>query len=150
MNHDLRRTASTRLILAAASLSWLATASCAVVLISHYDETTDKGVTALQKSVDGLMDQLDQPVVPAYPTVKATYDGIHADLSTLHLRNEARDKNTLTVKQLDELKASLDRFEGEHKAGKVVQPMVPIARATLDQAILAILKLELTKKEQGQ
>lgn len=130
------------IVLAAAVL-----AGCTVTLISSYDEPTDKGITALQKSVDGLMSQLDQDPVPDYNAVKKTYDAIRSDLNSLRLRNEARPKNILTVKQLDELKASLDMLEGQHKAGRLNQAMMGPARDTLNQTFRAILKLELEKKE---
>lgn len=130
------------IVLAAAVL-----AGCTVTLISSYDEATDKGITALQKSVDGLMSQLDQDPVPDYNAVKKTYDAIRSDLNSLRLRNEARPKNILTVKQLDELKASLDTLEGQHKAGRLNQAMVGPARDILNQTFRAILKLELEKKE---
>lgn len=130
------------IVLAAAVL-----AGCTVTLISSYDEPTDKGITALQKSVDGLMSQLDQDPVPDYNAVKKTYDAIRSDLNSLRFRNEARPKNILTVKQLDELKASLDTLEGQHKAGRLNQAMVGPARDILNQTFRAILKLELEKKE---
>jgi hypothetical protein len=122
-------------------------AGCPVTFISSYDEATDKGITALQKSVEGLLSQLDQTAVPDYKGLKGTYDGLRVELSSLHLRNEARPKNTLTVRQLDELKAILDKLEELHKAGKLNQAMVAPTRDAFNQAFRALLKLELEKKE---
>lgn len=119
---------------------------CTVTLISSYDETTDKGVTDLQKSVDALVAQLDQSSVPDYTGTKKSYDGIRSDLNSLRLRNEARPKNSLTVKQLDELRAILDGIETQHKAGAFNQPMVAPTRDALNRTFRAILKLELEKK----
>ena len=136
----------TRIKLSAVVLVAVIFAGCAVTLISSYDETTDKGITALQKSVDGLISQLDQNPVPDYSALKRSYAAIHSDLSSLHLRNEARPKNTLTVKQLDELKAGLDILEGQHKAGTLNQAMLGPAGDSLNQTFRAILKLELEKK----
>lgn len=122
-------------------------AGCTVTFISSYDEATDKGITALQKSVGGLTSQLDQAPVPDYKGLAGSYNAIRGDLSSLHLRNEARPKNTLTVKQLDELKAILDKLEELHKEGKLNQAMVEPTRETLNQTFRALLKLELAKKE---
>jgi len=131
----------------AIALSAVILVACAVTFISSYDETTDKGITALQKSVEGLMNQLNHDPVPDYAAMKKNYDAIRSDLSSLRLRNEARPKNTLTVRQLDELKAELDKLENMHRDKTLNKAMVEPARAILDQAFLAILKLELEKKE---
>ncbi len=122
-------------------------AGCVVTLISSYDETTDKNLTALQKRVGELLDQLDRTPVPAYDSVKTGYDGIHRDLASLYLRNQARPKNDLTVKQLDELKKALDIFEDQHKKGTLNQAMVAPGRDILNQAFRALLALELATKE---
>lgn len=136
-----------RIELPAIVLAAVMVAGCAVTFISSYDETTDKGITALQRSVDGLMGQLDQNPVPDYDTLKKSYDAIRSDLGSLRLRNEARPKNTLTVKQLEELKAGLDILEGQHKAGTLNRAMVGPARDSLNQTFRALLRLELEKKE---
>ena len=133
--------------LSALALVAIVLAGCTVTFISSYDEATDKGITALQKSVDSLMTQLDQNPLPEYNTMKKSYAAIRTDLSSLLLRNEARPKNTLTVKQLDELKAVLDTLEGQHKANTLNQPMLGPSRDILNQTFLALLKLELEKKE---
>jgi hypothetical protein len=122
-------------------------AGCAVTLISSYDQETDKGITALQKSVDGLMNQLDQDPVPDYDALKKSYDTIWSEFSSLRFRSEARPNNTFTVKQLDELKAELDKLEKLHKDKKLNQAMVGPTREILNQTLRAILKLELEKKE---
>lgn len=142
--HALSRSAAQllALILAAATVT-----ACAVTLISSYDETTDKGITALQKSVDGLLSQLDRTPVPSYAAERQTYDAIRGDLNSLYLRNQARPHNTLAVKQLDELKEQLDILEKQHSAGTLNQAMVGPARDALNQTFRALLKLELEKKE---
>ncbi|MGA3244399.1 MAG: hypothetical protein ABSE41_07280 [Bacteroidota bacterium] len=118
-----------------------------ITLISSYDETTDKGVTALDKSVNGLLNKLDKDPVPDYDVLKNSYDEIRADLGSLRLRNEARPKNTLTVKQLDIVKTQLDILENQHKTKKLNQAMMDPLRGIFQQTFGAILKLELEKKE---
>jgi hypothetical protein len=120
---------------------------CAVAFISSYDESTDKGVSALQTSIDSLMRQLDQDPVPDYGAVKKNYDTIRVDLGSLRFRNEARPNNTITVKQLDILKGQLDTLENQHKNRTLNQVMVGPAQEALDRTMSAILKLELAKKE---
>jgi hypothetical protein len=134
------------------AILWLVALSsaCAITLISSYDETTDQGVTTLSKNVGQLLGQLDQTPVPDYASMKPGYASLEADLASLRLRNEARPKNSTTVKQLDEVKAILDKLEDLHKNGKFVQVMVGPTRDAFDQSFRAILKLELAKKELDQ
>lgn len=122
-------------------------AGCAVTLVSSYDATTDQEVTALQKSVAALLNELDQNPVPAFAVTKAQYDSIFIDLHSLYIRNEARPENTLTVRQLDALKAELTTLEKEHQQNELNEAMLGPARESLDQTFRAILKLELEKKE---
>jgi hypothetical protein len=133
-------------------LVWLVAlpCACAITFISSYDETTDQGVTALSKNVGQLLGQLDQTPVPDYASMQPGYASVEADLAALRLRNEARPKNSTTVKQLDQVKAILDKLEEVHKSGKFVQVMVGPTRDSFDQAFRAILKLELAKKELDQ
>jgi hypothetical protein len=129
--------------------SVVALIACAphVTLISPYDEVTDKNVTAIHQRVDALLTQLDVDPVPSYASVKPTYDGIRADIAELRLRNVARPNNSTTVKQIDELSATLRTFEDQHKGQTLNQAMIAPSRDAFDRAFGAILKLELTKKE---
>jgi len=119
------------------------------VFISPYDEVTDQQVTGLQKSVDGLLATLDRTPVPDYASAKPTYDQIRSDLASLRARNTVRTKNQITVQQLDALQKELQDLEDQHRNSKLIQVMVPPARDTLDATFLAILKLEIAKKEQA-
>jgi len=137
-----------------ATWAWLTFAAYAlaggcshVQLISSYDETTDREVTALHKAVSQLLDDLDAPKTPAYTSMSRRYAALGSDLRSLQFRNEARPRNALTIEQLQLLRANLDKLEQVHKEGLLVQDMVPIQRSTLDQTFRAILKLELAKKE---
>lgn len=139
--------ARNRSAIAIVGLIALLCAACGTVtVISSYDEATDQGVTALHRSVSGLLDQLDQPSVPDYAANKKTYDSVRSDLAALRLRNDLRPKNSLAVKQLALLADQLGTLEGQHKAGTLNQPMIQPARDALDQTFRAILKLELEKK----
>jgi len=130
---------------------------CQFTFISPYDQQTDIGVTALQKEVDGLLDQLTQTPVPSYASLQATYVDIHSQLNSLYSRNQLREKNSQTVAQLAALAKEIDDLEGLHGKGQIIPAMVAKptpnnvdggpARASLDQTFRAILKLEITKKE---
>jgi hypothetical protein len=148
--NDMIRTRAPRPPLAAllAVVALLGAPACAhVTLISPYDEATDQGVTALERSISGLLTQLDQNPVPAYSTVAATWDGVFSDLGSLRFRNEARPKNQQTIAQLEELRLGLEKLRQSHQQDKLVQPMLGPARESLEQTLRAILKLELAKKE---
>ena len=121
-------------------------AGCSVTLISHYDEVTDHGVTALKKRVDGLFRQLAADPVPDYQAVKPVYDEIDIDLAALRLRNELRPKNEITVQQLELLEKNVDLLRQLHKDGAINHAALAPAQATFDQSFRAILKLELEKK----
>lgn len=139
-----------RSALAAALVSAVLMAGCTVALMSSYDETTDRGITALANHLEALLQELDQDPVPPYSSVKKTYDGIRADLRSLHFRNEARPNNEITVRQLDALAAQLDTFERQHRESALVRAMVAPARDSFEQTCRAILKLELAKKESNK
>ncbi len=149
-------------------------AGCQIQFVSHYDATTDKGVTALQRAIGRHLTALD--ALAAEPAAlesltescspakfAATYRKLQGDLHTLIVRNEAREKNDLTVRQLEGLRDSLDalqklqqeRYEPTDPSRRIGQPgdrglsagLVEAGRQSLDQHIRAILKLELAKRD---
>lgn len=144
----VRSSAMVRRASTAGAVLLLALAACThVKLISSYDEPTDKGITAVHAKVDALFTQLDAAPMPTHDAVRPSYEAIHADIASLRLRNEARPSSQLTVKQLDELRATLDTFEQQHEAQKLSRAMLAPARDIVEQACRAILTLELAKKE---
>ena len=147
---------------------------CQPAFVSRYDATTDKGVTALQRAIgrhlgalDALaaespgLESLTESCSPA--KFAATYRKLQSELHALIVRNEAREKNALTVRQLEGLRDSLgtlqklqqERYEPTDPARRIVQPgdrclsagLVEAGRQSLDQHIRAILKLELGKRD---
>jgi hypothetical protein len=151
MPHSLTTTRRAALAWISALAALGALAACRhVTFVSPYDEATDKGATAIHGQVDALLTQLDRDPVPAYGSLKPSYDAIHADISSLRLRNEARPKNELTVKQIDALESNVSAVEEQHRTGALNQAMVAPARDILNQTFRAILTLELAKKELPQ
>lgn len=149
-------------------------AGCQLSTMSRYDATTDKGVTALQRGIGRLFTKLETLAAesPALESLtescrpakfEASYRELQNDLRALIVRNEAREKNELTVRQLTGLRDSLtalqklqqERYEPADPARRIAQPgdrcldaaMVEASRGSLDQHIRAILKLELGKRD---
>lgn len=118
-----------------------------VTLVSRYDPATDEGITAFHGKLEGLLSQLDEEPVSPYATVKPSYDALRADLARLRLRNEARPKNELTVRQLEELRAAFTILEEQHRNDSLNRAMIEPTRDALRRACGAILKLELAKRE---
>lgn len=155
-----------------AAILWLA--GCQVSLISDYDPTTDKGVSDLQRGIErhlGLLETLAAEPPGLETLLEAckpekfddTYRQLQADLRTLIVRNEAREKNQRTVEQLRDLQKSLEtlqqqqreRYEPTDPDRAVVKPgdhclsrgQVDVNRRALEQHLRAILKLELAKRD---
>lgn len=118
-----------------------------VQLISPYDETTDRMVTALHKSTAEVLDELETAPTPGFAAMSKRYSGLKSELRAVQLRNEARPKNKLTIAQLQEFKANVDKLEKAHREGLMAPVMVQPMRDAFDQTFRAILTLELAKKE---
>lgn len=149
-------------------------AGCQVMWVSDYDATTDRGVTALQRAIDAHLSRLERLAAepPGLESLTedcdpakfaASYQDLQADLRVLILRNEARTKNELTVRQLQALQPSLDalreqqqeRYAPTDPERRITRPgdrclgagQVAVNRQILEQHIRAILKLELAKRD---
>jgi hypothetical protein len=118
-----------------------------VVFVTAYDEQTDEGVTLLQRKTDALFLALKKAPFPDYASTAPVYAEIHSDIAALKMRNEVRDKNDLTVKQIVALGNAFTIFEGQHKGGTLNEFMVDPGKMSIDQIYRAILKLEIAKKE---
>lgn len=125
----------------------LVTGCTKVQLISPYDETTDRMVTALHQSTSEVLDELEAAPTPGYAAMSKRYAGLKRELRAMQLRNEARPKNKLTIAQLQELKINLDKLEKTHKDGLMAAVMVQPMRDAFDRTFRALLTLELVKKE---
>jgi hypothetical protein len=127
----------------------LLVAACTVRFISRYDAITDDAISKLQQQTDQFIDNMsmtDPP--PRYAEAKPSYDAIRSGLQSVTQRNEVRDHNDLTRRQLGELQAALARLEEQHKSdGTLPKPFWGPAKASLDQIFRALIKLELAKKE---
>lgn len=149
-------------------------AGCPAYFVSEYDATTDQGVTALQRTLERHLGQLE--TLAAEPPgleslVEAckpdqfddAYRDMQSDLRSLIVRNEAREKNDLTVQQLQGLQESLatlqqlqrERYEPTDPERVITKPgdrcmssaQIEATRQILEQHFRAILKLELAKRD---
>ena len=147
----------------------LALAGCQVSRVSTYDPETDRGITELQQDLDVYLTRLE--MLAEKPKSAASlkqlcdpeqfgdaYRKLNAKLRTLTLRNEARDRNQLTVDQLGLLRENLSNLQAQQKLRYATDAALPgdrclgagqiqVNRNSLEQIIRAILTLELGKRE---
>jgi hypothetical protein len=161
-----------RAVVLAAAAALLA--GCPAYFVSEYDATTDRGVTALQGSIERHLGQLEtlareppglESLVEACKPDRFddAYREMLSDLRSLIVRNEAREKNDLTVQQLKGLQESLatlqqlqrERYEPTDPERVITKPgdrcmgsgQIEATRQILEQHFRAILKLELAKRD---
>ncbi|MFA6465259.1 MAG: hypothetical protein WCT30_05840, partial [Desulfurivibrionaceae bacterium] len=96
----------------------LVVSGCAVKLISSYDETTDKTVTALQKKTEAHLVALEAVEgLPEckYEKHKQFYEEARVDVSAIAVRAAAIPKNEITTEHTVLLSQSLNSLEKLHK-----------------------------------
>lgn len=132
-----------------ATIGALLLAACTVRFVSRYDAITDESIGKLQQQTDQFLDAMSAADPPTpYTEAKASYDAIRSGLQGLAQRNEVRDHNDLTKRQLGELQSALLRLEKQHQDdGALPRPFWGPAKSSLDQIFRALIKLELAKKE---
>jgi hypothetical protein len=131
------------------SLATVTLVGCATVkLIGDYDEQIDQGVTALQRETETFLVKLESvpgAKLDAYERNKAFYGEAKVATSSLRVRADAAQRNSLTVRMLDKLQNNLNRFEAAHKEGIDKKEMADY-RGGFNSQFTAILTLELAKK----
>ncbi|MBI5451029.1 MAG: hypothetical protein HY940_06695 [Gammaproteobacteria bacterium] len=132
---------------------FLQLSACATVkLVGDYDEQIDKGVTQLQKDVEGFLVKLEgtaekpKDLVEEYKKHPQFYADAKVSISGLRVRADATERNSLTVKMLDGLRANLDRLENFHKEGLKKGEIEGSLRGGFTSQFTAILTFELAKK----
>ena len=122
---------------------------CAVKLISNYDETTDKAITALHKKTEmhlvGLEVIEDLPECK-YENQKKFYEEVKVDVSAIAVRAAAISKNEITVDQTTLLSKSLESLESLHKIACLSKNQIAPLRTQFNTIFTAILKLEIAKR----
>ena len=148
MNIDRVRNSYT-LLSAALLTTALALSGCSIKLISTYDETTDKTVTALQKKTETHLVALEAVEgLPEckYDKHKQFYDEAKVDISAITVRAAAIPKNEITTEQTVLLLNSLKGLEKLHKIACLSKDQIASLRTPLNSSFTAILKLELAKR----
>ncbi len=130
-------------------LMTLVLASCTVKLISNYDETTDRAVTALQRKTEAHLVTLEAvETLPEciYAQHKQFYDEVKVDISAITVRAAAIPKNEITTKETQLLLSSLENLEKLHKISCLSKDQIALLRSNFNSSYTAILKLELAKR----
>lgn len=128
---------------------FLILSACNIQFISHYDETTDKAVSALQKKMEGHLLSLEaKDGLPecAYSFFQSHYQDLKVDASAIAVRAAALPKNELTAEQVQLLSKSIETLEKLHQIACVSKAQVAPLRIQFNSSFTAILKLELAKR----
>jgi len=128
-------------------VSILLVSGCASIkLVGDYDERIDTGVTELQKSMEAHLLAIEENAA-SYESTKSFYEQAKVETSSLRIRADATERNSITVKMLDKLANNIRRLEQAHKEEGGIQPFeVPIFRGGFNSQFTAILTFELAKK----
>lgn len=127
----------------------LAVTGCSLKLISSYDETTDKTVTALQKKAEAHLVALEAVEgLPEckYEKHKQFYEEAKVDVSAIAVRAAAIPKNEITTEQAALLSGSLNNLEKLHMIACISKDQIKPLRTQFNSSFTAILKLELAKR----
>ncbi len=118
--------------------------------VSEYDEQTDKGITALQKDTEAFLVKLESAPgskLDEYEKNKAFYGEAKVAISSLRIRADAIERNSLTVRMLDSLQRNLNRFEADHASKEGISKQeLPLYRGGFNSQFTAILTYELAKR----
>lgn len=128
--------------------------SCAITLVSTYDEQTDKNVSALQKKFDAYLLKLEG--LSSYPDCsyasnKPFYDDSKVEIDSMQIRANAIPKNNITLQQLDSLSKAFSSLEDLHRLKDktstcLSKEEIEPDRTAFNSIFTAILKFEIAKK----
>jgi len=132
------------------ALAFALTGCASVKLVGDYDEQIDKGVTALQKDTETFLVKLESvpgDKLDGYEKNKTFYGETKVTISSLRLRADATERNSLTVQMLDKLQNNMSRFERDHNSSEGIKKVeLPIYRGGFNSQFTAIMTFELAKK----
>ncbi len=124
----------------------LSLAACKVRLIGDYDETIDRGTSAIQQQAEQRFAMLQSS--PTTPFSRTFYDSVKASIAVLRTRAALLPKSDILGQQL----ANLDsQFVSLRKLDSITPRPVPPTLVTAAQSSIAvsvesILRLELALK----
>lgn len=120
----------------------------AIKLAGDYDAQTDRGVTALQRNTESFfvkLESVDGDKAAPYEANKSFYGKSKVAISSLRIRADALERNSLTVRMLDRLQTNFDALATDHKEG-ISKQELPLYRGGLNSQFTAILSFELAKR----
>jgi hypothetical protein len=123
--------------------------ACSIRLISAYDETTDKAVTALQNKTEThfvALESLEGRPGCEYEKSKVFYDQAKVDISAIEVRAAAIPKNEITTLQAQLLAQNLEALRKLHKISCLSVWQIDPLRIQFNSSYTAILKEELAKR----
>src|ERR1051326_876013 len=120
-----------------------------VVLVSAYDETIDRGVTQLQRTVESFLIDVEHhgrlPAAKLSDADQVFFDHVAVELSSLRVRAAAPPKNEITIQMLETLTQQMQTLQKLVKVGISPEHVGPI-REAVNTSTRAILSFELAKK----
>ena len=128
----------------------MVTGCTTIKIVGDYDEQIDKGITALQKDTEAFLVKLESvpgSKLDGYDKNKAFYGEAKVAISSLRIRADATERNSLTVQMLDRLQNNMNRFESDHSSNEGIDKReLPNYRGGFNSQFTAILTFELAKK----
>lgn len=138
-----------QLYLAAVFLLALLLSGCSSIrLVGDYDAQTDKGITALQKDMEVFfvtLESADGLMAAPYAASKGFYGQTKVAISSLRIRADALERNSLSVRMLDKLQNNFDRLAADHREG-ISKRELPLYRGGLNSQFTSLLTFELAKR----
>lgn len=119
-----------------------------IKLVGDYDEQIDRGITALQKDMETFfvkLEEFDGEMVAPYNGNNYFYGKTKVAISSLRIRADAMERNSITVRMLDRLQANFNELAVDHKEG-IHKKELPLYRGGFNSQFTAILTFELAKK----
>jgi len=143
--------------LSGVALRWLAMVlllamlpGCAGVrFVGDYDQKIDDGVTALQHDTEAFIESLTP--ADGGPTVTHAdsheyYDKARVAISGLRVRADAIERNSLTVRMLDNLRNGVNLFEQAHRRGGLTRAQLERYQRGFNRHFTSLLTFELQKR----
>lgn len=126
--------------------------ACTVQYVSRYDEATERSITSIQRTVEGLLQSIESRLgTPEadYENFAETYEQLHVDAALLNTRAQAIELNSITAEQSALLIGWLENLESLHKTGfPNVPEVLLIPKQQASQIFVAMLRFELAKKRE--
>lgn len=128
-----------------------ATACAPVRLVAEYDEQVDQSATRLQREMDAFLTEMEflpeRHAEKTYAARERFYLHYAVGLRALKTRASALDRNSITVRQIDLMEASVEQLRRLHQSQNTLSSAaITSSRTLFNTAWTAILTFELAKK----